>query len=49
MMGYVQSVGSLGVIWPTGAVGSRYGDKGSRGGGVWRKAGLVWGLGWRGQ
>lgn len=49
MMGCVQSVGSFGVIWPTGAVGRRCGDKGSRDGGVWRKAGLVWGLGWRGQ
>lgn len=49
MMACVQSVGSLGVIWPRGAAGSRWGDKGSRDSGVWRKAGLVWGPGRSGQ
>lgn len=49
MMACVQSVGSLGVIWPRGAAGSRWGDKGSWDSGVWRKAGLVWGPGWSGQ
>lgn len=49
IVGYVQSVGSFGVIWPAGASGSWYGDKQSRNGGVWSKAGLVMGPGWRGE
>lgn len=42
MMGCVQSVGSFGVIWPTGAVGSRCGDKGAgeQGWSRWEKSRL---------